>query len=178
MRILHNFNIFSSVPPDSSITYTALSKSVSLDVSILRRLIRHAMTLGYFNDHNGEVSHSSSSALLLRRPSKLPVLAFMSTIGYKSMTGMLEALMQWPGSQDPAHTGFSAAYGVGGQEGMFEYLERDREMSDIYVGAMAALADSPGMGKSFIVEGFDWETLGSGATVVDVSAPRADWTRN
>lgn len=126
------------------------------------------MTIGYFTESCDSVSHTSSSALLLRRPAKLALLGFMSELGYPSMGGLLDAMKWWPESQEPAETGFSVAFGVGGSEGIFEYLKREKRMDAVYGAAMKALSENPGMGNDFIVQGFDWASIADGV-VVDVS---------
>lgn len=51
---------------------------------------------------------------------------------------------------------------------MFEYLSKSPERARRFGNGMALYAQSPGLDRRHVVEGYDWSGLGS-ATVVDVS---------
>ena len=68
MQAITRFGIAQSFGPDEEISFSQLAQSTSLDEQVLRRLLRHAMTMRVFCEpRKGMVAHTAASRLL-RQP--------------------------------------------------------------------------------------------------------------
>ena len=77
----------------------------------------------------------------------------------------IEAVEKWKGSQDPRETGFGLAFGG---KTIFEYLAEREGRGLVFGSAMGNFSRGWGHRVQFLVEGYEWDSLGEG-TVVDVS---------
>jgi hypothetical protein len=67
LHAIYHFKVAEAVPINAEISYLDLSNQLNLDVTNLRRLVRHAMTNNIFREPRpGYVAHTSSSRLLAR----------------------------------------------------------------------------------------------------------------
>jgi hypothetical protein len=105
MQAVARFDIAGNVPIDGDgISYPDLASRVDLDEQMLRRLIRHAITMRIFAERvPGFVSHTSVSKKLMDAPMR----AWLGT-GAKELwpaaTKVVDALTRWPGSGEPTET--------------------------------------------------------------------------
>jgi hypothetical protein len=64
-----HWDIAKLVPLDGEISYVDLSKNSGLELTALRRLLRHAMTNGMFTEKTKDhVAHNSMSRILVEDP--------------------------------------------------------------------------------------------------------------
>lgn len=67
----------------------------------------------------------------------------------------VDAIMKWPGSEDPKHTGFALANGV--DTSFFDELRKDQERANRYGTAMQVLQSHPGLDPVFLLDNLEWE---------------------
>ncbi|KAH8754352.1 putative Sterigmatocystin 8-O-methyltransferase [Diaporthe sp. PMI_573] len=136
---------------------------------MLRRLLRHAMTLRIFREPRpGMVAHTQASKLLARSDVN-SFMAFHPEIGWPTAAKTLDALQKWPSSEEPDETAFSLADNEGGS--IYDAFGRDQERALRFAAGMQVFGALPRFNMSSAVNGFDWESLGQ-AKVVDVGGSR------
>jgi hypothetical protein len=156
-----------AVPIKQEISYADLSKKVGVDLTNLRRLVRHAMTNHIFREPKpGYVAHTSSSRLLAENLQIQAWTGFCLEDLWPPITSTVDAMDRWPGSQEPTETGFQVANNT--TDSFFEHFAKNQDRLKRYGTAMAANAASEGYKVRHVVDGYPWDTLGQ-ATVVDVS---------
>ena len=80
--------------------------------------------------------------------------------------GLVEASIKWPGSSEKNETAYNAAFNT--DLPFFEDLKRHPERMEMFSGYMKCLAATgSGLGLRFLVDGYDWKSIGEGV-VVDV----------
>ena len=67
----------------------------------------------------------------------------------------VDAMMKWPGSEDPKHTGFALANGVDGA--FFDELGKDQDRANRFSTAMQALQNFPTLDPAFLLDNLGWE---------------------
>ena len=70
-------------------------------------------------------------------------------------TRTIDALMKWPGSEEPRHTGFALASGVDGS--LFDALGKDPERTNRFGAAMQVLQNTPGLDPSALLDIIGWK---------------------
>jgi hypothetical protein len=78
----------------------------------------------------------------------------------------VDAMVKYPGSQEPTEAGFSLAHGPGLP--LFAILGQDPARAKRMGMAMASLTEGEGYELNYLVDGYPWGELGDGV-VVDVS---------
>ncbi|PVH87919.1 S-adenosyl-L-methionine-dependent methyltransferase [Cadophora sp. DSE1049] len=166
LRAVYHFKIAESVPIEGDISYDALSEKVNVDVTNLRRLVRHAITNHIFREPQpGYVAHTSSSRLVAEDGQLQAWVGFFSEDLLLPIGNTVDAMDKWPGSQEPRQTGFQVANHT--EDNFFEHFAKNPDRLKRYGTAMAANAASEGYHVKHVVENYPWESLGE-ATVVDL----------
>ncbi|KAK3360902.1 S-adenosyl-L-methionine-dependent methyltransferase [Lasiosphaeria ovina] len=167
LQTIARFHISAMVPAGGRVSYADLAARTALPEQVLRRLLRHAMTMHVFREPEpGMVAHTRASKALTD-----PAMNAWLRIGTEEMwpaaVRMLDALQKWPESSEPNETGFSlghntseSIYGVIGGGGP--------ELAVRFATAMAVYASRPEYSPAFIVDHYDWAALGPETRVVDV----------
>lgn len=134
----------------------------------LRRIIRHAMTNRIFVEpKKGFVAHNRSSRLILESPTMSSWVGFMCSDLGLPVANVVNAMRKWPGSEESNETSVNLTYG---QDLLwFDFIQKDKEFANRYNLAMAAHGVGEGYSVQRVVEGYAWDRLPEGATVVDVS---------
>ncbi|KAL8730473.1 MAG: hypothetical protein Q9166_004037 [cf. Caloplaca sp. 2 TL-2023] len=166
LRTILRYNIQSLVPLDSGATFQELADKTGLPVKKLTRLLRHGMTDRFFQESEpGYVKHTVATKALAVVPLLAPwSLMGMSEVGPAKMH-MVDAVAKWPESEEPEHSGFNLANNT--SKLMFDLFEEDPERMKRFKDAMSFLQTFPGLQNSYVLKGFDWNSLGNGL-VVDV----------
>ncbi|KAH8592329.1 hypothetical protein B0O99DRAFT_630306 [Bisporella sp. PMI_857] len=166
LHAIHHFKIAEAVPLHQEISYLDLSKKLGLDITNLRRLVRHGMTNHIFREpHPGYVAHTSSSRLIAEDPQLNAWVGLFSNDLWRPMVHQVDALTKWPNSHEPRETAFQIANNT--SDTFFEIFAKSPERLKRYGTAMAANAASEGYHVQHVVEGYPWKNIGEG-TVVDV----------
>lgn len=162
------------VPIEGMISYEDLTAKVvdknnglNIPVLNLRRLIRHAMTNRLFVEpKKGFVAHTSASRLIAESPTMNSWIGFMTSDLGLPVANVVNALKKWPGSEESNETSVNLSYGH--DIPWFDYLQQNKELANRYNLAMAAHGKGEGYSMQRVVEGYSWDSLPDGATVVDV----------
>ncbi|KAK7946089.1 uncharacterized protein PG986_010410 [Apiospora aurea] len=184
LRAISEFNIATLVPPGGEISFREISTHTGLDEDSIQRFLRHAVTMRIFREPRpGVLAHTQASKLLSEQPTKdwmatatedvWPTAVKvrsnpnLSDIVTKAdhFTQMVDAMRRWPNSQEPNETGFTLASGT--NLSIYEDFNLNPQKAMRFSNAMEAFASSPGHHISYVLESFDWGSLGV-AQVVDI----------
>ncbi|KAL8717030.1 MAG: hypothetical protein Q9225_005693 [Loekoesia sp. 1 TL-2023] len=133
---------------------TVVAKSFAASVG-LRTILRY----------NIQTLHTAATKALALVPLLAPwSLMGMSEVGPAKLH-MVDAVAKWPESEEPQHAGFNLANNT--SKTSFEFFEENPERMNRFKDAMSFLQTFPGLQNSYVLNGFDWASLGNGL-VVDV----------
>jgi len=153
---------------DKPISIVEVSKNIGLAEHLTRSILRHAIASGIFHEPIPEyIAHNGLSILLLD-PKMDAWVAHTTTDVVPAIPLVLEAWRRFPNSNEPGETAFSLAVGEG--KTLFEYLAENTGARDRFSLAMSGLTGGGAFDIGYLVQGYPWSDLPSGATVVDVSS--------
>jgi len=163
------FDIAKHVPLDGEASYAAIAKATGQDETNIRRVIRHAITNRIFREpRDGFVAHTAASAVFVKDQQMADWSGLCSIEFFGAAAKTVEAMKQYPGSQEPNETGYSL-YHCPGQP-MFADIAKDPARSKRFGNAMASLTGGEGYEIQYTIDNYPWEELDAkGATIVDVS---------
>ncbi|KAF2103339.1 S-adenosyl-L-methionine-dependent methyltransferase [Rhizodiscina lignyota] len=165
LQALRRFDVFKAVPIDGHASYSQIAEQCSIPEDRLRRFLRYAMACGFFDERDGLVSHSASSAVFLRIPLWYDMLGMVTELAFPAMPNVVNAMQKFPGSSEPNETGLNVAFGM--DKTAFEWFAEDEARSVLFANAMKATMSAPGYNAEFIVKGHDWARYSDGL-IVDV----------
>ncbi|KJZ71732.1 hypothetical protein HIM_08874 [Hirsutella minnesotensis 3608] len=165
LQAVSRFHIASLVPPGGQISFAEIARQIGLGEQIVRRVLRHAMTMRIFHEPEpGMVAHTKSSKTL-RNPVMNDWIKCGTHEMWSASTKMLDAVQKWPSSSEPNETGFSLANDT--SESLYSILGRNPERAALFANAMKIYTVKPEYNPSYIVDHYDWASLGD-AQVVDI----------
>jgi hypothetical protein len=171
LKAVSHWDIAQLVPLAGEISYVNLSKKSGLELTALRRLLRHAMTNGMFTEKTKDhVAHNSMSRILVEDPKTAAWVDLQTETIFLGGAHQCEALDRWPGSESKRETGASIGFHNPGQTSLYEEIKKKPEKIQKFGLAMELFSSGEGYEPDSLVEGYDWGKLGEG-TVVDVSCP-------
>jgi hypothetical protein len=165
---INRWGLAKLIPLDGDISYEDLAQKTGVSESILRRILRHAMTSRLFCERNGNVAHTPTSRLLVEDLNLAAFVDLHTEVGLKSLAHSMDALQKWPDSTSPREVGYSIALGKPGETSVYEDVAKDPTRTVDFGRAMQFFSSGEGYEVTSLVEGYPWAKFGSG-TVVDVS---------
>ncbi|OCL11850.1 O-methyltransferase [Glonium stellatum] len=167
LHAVYHFNVAKAVPVDGEASYTEISKATGLDEVNLKRLVRHAMTNRIFKEpKDGYVAHTAASRLLVDDPQMIDWVGLCSADFFPAAAHTVDAMVKYPGSQEPGEAGFTVAWRHEGTP-MFLEIGKNPARAKRFGGAMSSLTGGEGYEVDYLVNGYPWEELGD-ATFVDI----------
>ncbi|PQE06932.1 6-hydroxytryprostatin B O-methyltransferase protein [Rutstroemia sp. NJR-2017a WRK4] len=166
IQAITRFNIAKSIPIHEEASYVDLAKECGINELDLRRIIRHAMTLRLFKEPKKDiVAHTAASRMLAEDQQVADYVAVSSNEFWPAAAQTLDAMVKWPGSQEPNETGFALANNT--DKSLFAVLSQDPQRARRFGNGMKAFTEGTGYDLQYVVNNYPWEGLGSG-TIVDV----------
>lgn len=184
LDVLNQFDFWHAIPLDGSATYDSIARHVELPVSLVRRILRYAMTARLFAETapgSRSIVHTSTTAFIVRNPT------YMSWIGHNledvrpATVQLPEALRRYNRGKKIAterltESAFALAFAdkAGCQGNFWALLEEDGQgakkgyRAHRFARAMQIARTSAAVSfETLIKAGFDWHSVGDGV-VVDV----------
>jgi 6-hydroxytryprostatin B O-methyltransferase len=170
LRLIYYFNIAELVPLDSMISFDQLAEDAQVPVRVLRPYLRQAMTNNLFSEPKpGYVSHTIGSSLLPKSKSVRDWIGYVTEEGWPSSLKAVEAIEKWGPREEPNRSPFNLAFDT--SLPYFQYLSQHPHRAERFGGCMDALMKTDGYNIRHLVNGFAWDRLEPGSTVVDVCFP-------
>ncbi|KAF2493859.1 O-methyltransferase [Lophium mytilinum] len=157
---VYQFKVASAVPVDGETSYAELSKATGVDEINLKRLIRHAMTNRIFKEpREGFVAHTAASRVLVDDSQMMDWVGMCSADFFPAAAHTIDAMLKYPGSQEPAESGFTVAWKHEGTP-MFAEIGKNPARAKRFGGAMMSLTGGEGYEVDYLVDGYPWDELG------------------
>lgn len=157
LQFIARYSVADMVPAGGRVSFARVAAQIpGMDESIVRRLLRHAMTMRVFCEPEpGMVAHTKASKALQVDPLLNAWLRNGTHEMWPAAVRMLDALEKWPGSQEPSETGFALANDTVASP--FEILASDAQRAARFGRAMRIYTIKPEYATSYLTECYDWE---------------------
>ncbi|KAH7320605.1 S-adenosyl-L-methionine-dependent methyltransferase [Stachybotrys elegans] len=184
LQFISRYEIAQIVPAGGQVSFHDIGKQIKLPEQIVRRVLRHAMTMRVFHEPTpGMVAHTKTSKALQNS-----ILNDWVKCGTQEMwpaaVKTLDAIEKWPDSSEPSETashphlliglpekadptvqGFSLANGT--TDPIYAILGQEPERAVLFANAMKVYTIKPEYNVSHLLDNYDWASLGN-SHVVDI----------
>ena len=144
-----------------------IAERCSLEVSDVRRLLRVASANYIFKEtRKGFIVHTAISQQLVQMPSMFHWMGYVCDELWPSEVRTVDAMVQWPRSQEPNETGFALSDPSG--KAYFDVLKNDTERAQRLADSMKFLQSSPALSLSILVKDLEWTPEECPKTMVDI----------
>ncbi|KAL9618842.1 MAG: hypothetical protein Q9160_006501 [Pyrenula sp. 1 TL-2023] len=171
---LVEFQIFSHVPlPPDSVSYQDVAKAAGVPEKTFKSVIRLAMTANFFREtEDRQLAHTTLSASFVTNPDLNTWLRYMVIRLWPVRLQFANTTKKWGGSLKTNETAYNYTWGT--DLSFFDHLKANPELDQEFATYMKSqAAASRGTSVDFLLQGFDWASLGE-ATVVDVGGGGGD----
>lgn len=173
LRWIYHFKLFEHIPLDRAITFEELGQKANVDTVQAKRILRHAMTNNIFCEPEaGKVTHTADSALLVRERGVRDWVGYTTEESFRNAAKLVEATEKWGASDRYNESAYQIAWDT--DLPMFEHLGQFPDRAERFANTMTDMTSTDGYNIRHLVNGFKWEQLPEGSTVVDV---RLMWRR-
>lgn len=149
LRIIYHFKIYEAIPLSGGSTYPEIAKKVNLPEHRVKSVIRQAALNRIFaEDVPNHVIHTASSAIFLRNKSMLDWSGHFLEEIFPTSVKMVEAMEQFPASEEPGESAFSIAFNTGS---IFKFFDENVDRQARFFGAMAGVGKSFGLSVQHII---------------------------
>ncbi|KAK7743303.1 hypothetical protein SLS62_010675 [Diatrype stigma] len=146
-------------------TFASIAKQTGLPEQMVKRLLRHAMTMRVFREPEpNSVAHTQASKILTET-NMAHWLASGTEDMWPAAVRMVDAIEKWGDSQEPNHTGFALAHNITGS--IYDFVASNPERAARFSGTMKAMTSSDGYDLTYVLDHYEWASLGT-ARVVDI----------
>ncbi|KAK8024452.1 O-methyltransferase-domain-containing protein [Apiospora rasikravindrae] len=166
LQAITRFKIPSRVPTDGGqISFADIAKQIGVPERMVQRLLRQAITMRVFREpQEGFVAHTQASKALTDRDTA-HWLASGTEDMWPAAVKVIDAIEKWGDSQEPNHTGFALAHNTTGS--IYDFVAASPERAARFSGTMNALSSSEDYDLTYVLDHYDWVSLGK-ARVVDL----------
>ncbi|KAK8017139.1 O-methyltransferase [Apiospora marii] len=166
LQAIAEFNMADMVPPDGQVSFGEIASQTPLTEGMTARLLRHAMTMRVFREPvPGMVAHTAASRTLHRSAANDWLQAGTKEM-WPAAVKMVDALREWPASEEPNETGYFLSNDRSGT--IYEAFAQDTARAERWAKGMAVFSERPQFSLSYVTDYYDWAALGPEAQVVDV----------
>ncbi|KAK7181590.1 hypothetical protein DPSP01_011407 [Paraphaeosphaeria sporulosa] len=155
LRMIYTLNLPRHVPLVGSTTYTAVAAQVDVPLDHLIRLVRYAITIGYFTepipDH---VAHSPASRLLAVNPDAFDAMGMILNELGPSTHAFPAALTRFAASEEPNETAYNIANDT--DLAIYDFLAQHPERARRFGGAMRFFSGGGGNYIQALLDAFPW----------------------
>jgi 6-hydroxytryprostatin B O-methyltransferase len=168
LKALIGLGVPYKIPLGGSASYEKLAGEIGISSTLLTRLIRFAMTTGYFaEDGSGHVKHNSMSSVFVRNPQAGGALQWCLNVELKCAMEFQRSLQIDPMGEQRDKTPLGLAYqNHQGRPTMWSLLEKEDSFRSYFYDLMVTQCRAPMYSLNHILRAFDWNQIG---TLVDVS---------
>ncbi|KAJ4355637.1 uncharacterized protein N0V89_003657 [Didymosphaeria variabile] len=155
LRTIYALKLPQHVPHADSIPYSTLSTLVGVPVDKLTRLIRYAVTLGFFTEPTpSHVAHSDTSRLLATNPDAFDAMGMILNELGPATHAFPDALTRFGTSEEPNETAYNIANKT--DLGIYDFLAQNPERGRRFGGAMRLFSGDGGSYIQQLLSAFPW----------------------
>ena len=167
LQAIYRYKIAFCFDVDEEISFQEIARRCSLNESDLRRLLRMAIANYIFREpRNGVLAHTAISKLLAQDPLVHQWVRLVCDEMWPSGSRTIDAMMKWPGSQEPQHTGVGLTTSTG--EFLFDMLRRDPGRAQRFADGMKFLQSAPAFNLNHLINDLGWGDGGCPSSMVDL----------
>ncbi|KAK1714164.1 O-methyltransferase [Colletotrichum lupini] len=167
VRWLVDLDVLQHLPQDGSIAYAVLAAKAGVPEKHLKGVARMAVLNGFLEEPtSGHVSHSRSSALLVRDENFMSWARWMMNYSMPVAYKFPEATRRWGDTDAKNQTAFNVAENT--TDPFFDHIRKNPDLTSVFSSYMRNVTASRPWSLAHAVECFDWASLPEGAKVVDV----------
>ncbi|KAK9415006.1 putative hydroxyindole o-protein [Seiridium unicorne] len=165
LHAIYRFKLPSVVPVEGRISYAELAGKIQVGEDVVRRIARYAITKHIFQEVDGGngLAHSATSKMLAESPMMMEWIGMVCEEMWPAATQAVPALVKWPGSQEPQHSGFALAHKL--DTHLFDMLVDQPERAGRFANAMVYFNCNEDLAPRHLCDAFDWE---SASQIVDI----------
>ena len=157
------FDIASSFPIAEEASFANISRTCGLAEDDTKRFLHFAMTDRVFKEpRKGVVAHTPASKALRNSWLRGCIWQICQEL-WPAASRTIDALVKWPGSEEPTQTGFNLANNT--DDPIFVELGKHPERAKSFADSMTYFNMKPGFENKHVVEGYDWAGVGNGLLV-------------
>ncbi|KAI0888674.1 S-adenosyl-L-methionine-dependent methyltransferase [Annulohypoxylon maeteangense] len=170
LQAISRFDIANLVPARGQISFDDIAKTTGLGPVMTRRMLRYAMTMRVFQEPEPDmVAHTKASKALTDIDASNWLKGGCEEM-WPTALKIVNTVTKWPDSQSPKQLALALANNGGG--GFYDIIANDVARAVRFSGTMKTFANSPAYNPKFIVEHYDWGSLGPNAHIVDMGGAR------
>ncbi|KAF4626964.1 hypothetical protein G7Y89_g11192 [Cudoniella acicularis] len=152
---------------DEEVSYGELAKRCGLTVSDAQQVIRVGIANHIFCEpRKGIVAHSAVSKFMVQIPHVHDAVGHVSEDMWPIASKTADAMVKWPGSEEPQHTAYSLMNPSG--LSLFDSLQHDPEKAQRFTNGMTFLQSSPVLSVSHLLKDLSWDTSNVPEILVDL----------
>ncbi|KAI1180010.1 S-adenosyl-L-methionine-dependent methyltransferase [Nemania sp. FL0916] len=165
-QVITRFGLARNLPIGGETTFAEMAASSGLAENDIRKLIRYAVTQRVFEEPRpGVITHSAASRLLAEDTAAHDYLATAANEFWPAATRTCDAMIQFPGSEEPTQTGFALANNT--DKSFYQFLSDYPDRSKRFANMMLGFTSGKEYSLHYVTDFYPWDEL-SGGTVVDV----------
>jgi hypothetical protein len=185
LNTLNQFNFWDAIPLEGSATYEQIAAKVGLNESIVRRLLRYAMTNRIFAETapgSDNIVHTSLSVVCVHQPNTRSWIGHNLEEFAPASVYLPDSLRKWGRGAiedgDPSHSPLGLAFmQESNAKDFWEFAATDKDDErglpagyrvQRFSEAMSCATQDPGFDIGAIHKMYEWDRLSNGATLVDV----------
>ena len=166
LQAIERFKIANSFPVGEEASFAQISEACKLTEDDTTRILRQAMTQRIFKEpRKGYVAHTAISKQIAESPLIRDWIFFHCIEQWRAAPYVVDAMIKWPGSEEPGQTGWALANNSGETPLFIEVPTKYPERLQRMPGAMQMSEQGDGLGTGYFIDAFDWTGV---ATFVDV----------
>lgn len=167
LRFISHFKLAEYVPLDDRISFKDLAEKAGVDERRIKPILRQAMTNNLFREPEaGYVAHTAESSLLVRQKGMRDWVGYTSEETFPASAKLVEATEKYGVSDVPGETAYNIAFDT--PLPVWEHVALFPERAARFANTMNEMLSTDGYHIRHLVNGFDWQGLADGTTVVDV----------
>ena len=167
LQAIYRYKIASCFAIDEEISFQEIANRCSLDEPDLRRLLRMATANYIFREpRKGVLAHTAITKLLAQDPLVHQWVGLVCDEMWPSGSRTIDAMMKWPGSQEPQHTGVGLTSSTG--ESLFDMLSRDPQRAQRFADGMKFLQSAPAFNINHLIDDLGWKAEECPSSMVDL----------
>ncbi|KAH8684441.1 putative O-methyltransferase [Tricladium varicosporioides] len=165
LSAIAHFGIAQKVPLNGEISFIDLAELCGLYEHDLRRVLRFAISHHrvFKEVRKGVVAHSAASRRLAESERMRHLVGMSCDEVWPAEAKTIDALIQFPKSQEPNATGFALANST--NLTFYDFLSQHPERAKRFGGAMSSAGSA---GLQALAENFSWSSLPPGSHVLDL----------
>ena len=163
IHAVYRFKLASSFPIDGEASFAAIASAVKVPEPDIERIIRLAVSHRVFREpRKGIVAHTAISKAIATTPLLQSWLGLITEEVWPASTRIVDAIQQWPNSEEPNHTGYNLATNQFETyfDGMKKEPDRAKRFADCMVFTHAGSFERAGL-----IAHYDWECMNEGLVV-------------